>query len=230
MGQDAPGCLGAVFRLFGLGGGASGAAEADVSVYRVRDDFLSPAEARFFRVLRLVAADDYIICPKVRLGDILFVTRPNENRGALNRIAARHLDFLVCDASSLKPVLGVELDDSSHRRAEAAETDRFKDAVFRAATLPLLRVPVRESYEVAQIAAMVQQALSGHDPPVRPPMPRTSPARISFEETTPVPPQCPKCGTALMLRTAQRGERMGTQFWGCPNYPRCREVVPFEER
>lgn len=32
---------------------------------------------------------------------------------------------------------------------------------------------------------------------------------------------CPRCGGKLVLRTAKRGDRVGKQFYGCSNYPRC---------
>ena len=33
---------------------------------------------------------------------------------------------------------------------------------------------------------------------------------------------CPKCGGALVQRTARSGPKMGASFWGCTNFPRCR--------
>jgi restriction system protein len=38
-------------------------------------------------------------------------------------------------------------------------------------------------------------------------------------------PACPICGVDMMLRTARRGELIGTQFWGCSRFPRCRGTV-----
>ncbi|QTP58323.1 nuclease [Billgrantia antri] len=35
---------------------------------------------------------------------------------------------------------------------------------------------------------------------------------------------CPKCGSAMVLRTSKRGANAGNQFWGCSAYPKCREV------
>jgi len=35
---------------------------------------------------------------------------------------------------------------------------------------------------------------------------------------------CPKCGEAMVLRTAKRGDNQGKQFWGCSGYPKCRVV------
>lgn len=36
---------------------------------------------------------------------------------------------------------------------------------------------------------------------------------------------CPKCGSPMRLRTAKRGERAGSRFWGCSRYPKCRAIV-----
>ncbi|MEW5721260.1 MAG: topoisomerase DNA-binding C4 zinc finger domain-containing protein [Chloroflexota bacterium] len=36
---------------------------------------------------------------------------------------------------------------------------------------------------------------------------------------------CPKCGVPMVVRTASRGEHQGKPFYGCPNFPRCREVA-----
>ena len=33
---------------------------------------------------------------------------------------------------------------------------------------------------------------------------------------------CPRCGSALVLRTAKKGENAGSQFYGCSNFPKCR--------
>ena len=35
---------------------------------------------------------------------------------------------------------------------------------------------------------------------------------------------CEKCGAKLILRTATRGTNAGNQFYGCPNYPRCKYI------
>lgn len=35
---------------------------------------------------------------------------------------------------------------------------------------------------------------------------------------------CPRCGSALVLRTAKKGENAGNQFYGCSNFPKCRYI------
>lgn len=39
---------------------------------------------------------------------------------------------------------------------------------------------------------------------------------------------CPKCGNAMVMRTAKRGANVGSQFWGCSTFPRCRAVQNIE--
>lgn len=35
-------------------------------------------------------------------------------------------------------------------------------------------------------------------------------------------PVCPRCRSAMVMRTAKKGLNAGSHFYGCPNYPRCR--------
>ncbi|CRN05527.1 Nuclease-related domain protein [Pseudomonas sp. URMO17WK12:I11] len=39
--------------------------------------------------------------------------------------------------------------------------------------------------------------------------------------------QCPKCGSALLVRTIKTGANAGQQFWGCSTFPKCRTRQSF---
>ena len=41
---------------------------------------------------------------------------------------------------------------------------------------------------------------------------------------------CPKCGKAMVLRTAKRGKNIGQQFWGCSDYPSCKSTQASPEK
>jgi restriction system protein len=58
-----------------------------------------------------------------------------------------------------------------------------------------------------------------------------APAVETFTQAQPsdAVPLCPRCRVAMQKRTAQRGPYAGKPFWGCPNYPGCRQIVDFEE-
>lgn len=50
---------------------------------------------------------------------------------------------------------------------------------------------------------------------------------IHADASRPSAPSCPQCRTPMVLRTAKQGARKGKSFWGCAQYPKCREVVGF---
>ncbi len=103
---------------------------------------LTRPEQRTYHSLRLAAGNDHQVMAKVRLWDIFWLTNePPERKQHLSRLSCRHVDFLLCDPEMLKPRLGIELDDSSHQKPEAIAADRYKDELFFAAGLPLLRLP-----------------------------------------------------------------------------------------
>lgn len=225
-----PGCLAS---LFGFGRMSSpkdvqvtyleADPEPDALPYHVRDDFLSPAEQSFYHVIKSMMGDHLAICPKVSLGDIFFVSRPHENRGAINRIRMKHIDFLICDPKTMKPLFALELDDSSHSRSDRVERDAFVDRVFEAAELPLIHIPVRATYNTSELGVLFKQALKNmraQEAVVEPPQ------TLSAAHSPSSMPVCPKCGAAMVLRTAKQGDSAGKQFYGCPNYPKCREIVP----
>jgi len=218
-----PGCLPKFLQRFGLRSSlASQPAPAEPLPYRLRDDFLSPAEASFYRVLTPVVGEHLLVCPKVSLDDIFFVAHPEQHHAYLNRINRKHVDFLLCDPNSLKPVVGIELDDASHRRPDRVERDEFVEQVFAAAKLPLLRFPVQAGYAPQEIIQKLRGVWKTSGVAASQATVATNGGSETKQEEVPL---CPKCGVPMVIRTAQRGEQAGRKFYGCPNYPRCREVV-----
>jgi very-short-patch-repair endonuclease len=183
--------------------------------YRLRDDFLSTAEASFFLVLKTMTGAHLVICPKVSLAELFFVPRSDEQTSFQNKIDRKRVDFLLCDPKTLKPIFAIELDDKSHARSNRQERDAFVEEVFSVAGLPLVRVPVQHSYNTQELIALFQKALRNQ--------PAETPNKPQPESAPGKPPTCPKCGVPMVLRTAKRGNTPGQQFYGCPNYPRCRE-------
>jgi hypothetical protein len=153
------------------------------------------------------------------LADIFFVARPNENVTFLNRIAQKHFDFLVCDSVTMKPLFAVELDDASHKRNNRQERDEFVESVCKVAGLPLLRFPVQREYNPREVAAEIAPLVKDKIGVSTPPQPAVNKPVSSI-------PLCPKCGIPMVLRTVAQGEHKGKQFYGCQNYPRCREMKP----
>ncbi len=202
------------------------AATAPSFPYRLRDDFLSPAERSFLQVLAGVVGSDAFICPKVSLNDIFYAATndPGEYRVATNKIDRKHVDFLLCQPSTMTPLVGIELDDKSHARPDRQARDHFVNQVYAAAGLTLLHVPAQRGYAPHELAALLRPHLHLADAGDPPPAPVNAPVPVT-SAAEPHAPLCPKCGAVMVLRTAKSGANQGQQFWGCPNYPRCRTIV-----
>jgi restriction system protein len=52
--------------------------------------------------------------------------------------------------------------------------------------------------------------------------------RTDPTDRVPAPPPCPVCGGSMVLRTAQKGSKAGSRFWGCSSYPACKGTRPAE--
>ena len=128
--------------------------------YRKRDHLLTAAERSFYGVLLQVIDKRYHVAWKVRIADVLWIPGATTDRQRhLNRILAKHLDFVLCHPESSAPILAIELDDSSHREGKRRQRDSFVDAALDAAELPLLRVPARRSYSPQELADSIRLRL-----------------------------------------------------------------------
>jgi very-short-patch-repair endonuclease len=217
--SDKSGCLGVVLHLFGIKT-STGRPKSfpqlpfgldDESLpFRLRDDFLSAAEISFYHILLSTVGDRLTVCPKVNLNDIFFVSHPDRNQASLNRISRKHIDFLLCDSRSMRPRVGIELDDSSHAREDRRARDAFVEQAFEAAGVALLRFPAQRAYNIAEVTSHLSPFLAEGAP---------TPA-LPFSHDTISAPLCPKCGIPLVIRSSSRGK-----FYGCANYPKCRQTM-----
>lgn len=53
-------------------------------------------------------------------------------------------------------------------------------------------------------------------------------AKLPVAQTPNVSQACPKCGGAMVKRTAKQGANAGKMFWGCSGYPQCRGTVAID--
>jgi restriction system protein len=51
--------------------------------------------------------------------------------------------------------------------------------------------------------------------------PTRSSAATAVPTREPSAPRCPACGSEMVKRTARKGSKAGSQFWGCSKFPAC---------
>ena len=128
--------------------------------YRPRGRLVTKSELRFYKSLVKASQDDFEIFAMVRIADLLRVEDSVRNKRVwINKILAKHIDFVLCDPGSLQPILCIELDDKSHERPDRMERDEFVNAAFDSAGLPLLRIPVQKNYPPRDIRELIDEMI-----------------------------------------------------------------------
>ncbi|WPJ98097.1 DUF2726 domain-containing protein [Coraliomargarita algicola] len=117
--------------------------------YQACKSLLTPNEHAFFKVLQPLVEPHWHLFAKVRMEDIIEVPKEleyREKQSLRGRIKSRHIDFVICDPTTLKVLTCIELDDKSHQKKKSKEADQYNDRAMRDAGVSLLRVPARMSY------------------------------------------------------------------------------------
>ncbi|MBX9809475.1 DUF2726 domain-containing protein [Candidatus Gracilibacteria bacterium] len=103
---------------------------------------MTKRESLFFRKLSEYTKDkDYIICPKVRVEDVIGVSKTNGMRlwGISGKLDRSHIDFVLIGKTDLKTKFAIELDDSTHDSYYAKKHDRIKNDAFECTSIKLIR-------------------------------------------------------------------------------------------
>lgn len=153
-----PGCLLFFLSLFGSPKKAIPAKET--LPYERVQYLLTKAERSFFGVLESSLSESYLIFAKVRLADLIKVHSKTESRQTFfNRIQSKHIDFVICDREYIRPLVAVELDDSSHKKTNRQDRDEFVDDALNAAGLPLVRFQAKTAYNRQEVAETLNRVL-----------------------------------------------------------------------
>jgi hypothetical protein len=128
--------------------------------YFSREFLLTRGEAVFYQTLRRALPPHLMICPKVRMGDLIHCSGEAWKAGFGGKIAQKHVDFTLADSDTTAIALVIELDDRSHQRPDRQERDQFVDRAFAAAGIPILRVPAAAAYDVRALRMQIAEAES----------------------------------------------------------------------
>lgn len=160
MEKNNSGCLFSILKLFGISiPDQTGSHESDARIspadplpYAKKEYLFSAAEANFLGVLNQAIQSEYLVFAKVRLADLFYVKKGTKKRQSFfNKIQSKHVDFVLCSKSPIKPVLAIELDDSTHQRLDRVQRDLFVDDLFKTAGLPLIHVAAKRTYNISEL-------------------------------------------------------------------------------
>ena len=135
-----------------------------------------------------------VILSKVRLADIVQVNAAiNKQNYFLNKIAYKHIDFVVLSASpALDLICTIELDDYTHNSPDRQRRDEFVNNVLADCGVKLYRIGVRIDSITSQHTRDIEKAVLEY-----------------------YAPKCPVCGRPMEPKESTRQRNYGHRFYGC---------------
>lgn len=130
--------------------------------YQPAKQLFSPAERSFLGVIDQAIGSDFRVFGKVRVADVALVKSglsKSARQGALNKIAYKHFDYVVCKSSDLSVVCAIELNDKSHGSKRAQTRDEMLSKVCDVIGLPLITFPAKSAYAIAEVKAQLASVL-----------------------------------------------------------------------
>ncbi|MDD5261568.1 MAG: DUF2726 domain-containing protein [Methylacidiphilales bacterium] len=118
--------------------------------YEPAPALMTPEEAYLYVHLVQLFDQAAIICPKVRLADVVrpqTLRNKSEWQNTFNRLTRKRLDFVCLRIDDLTTLGVIELDDAGPEQAGNAEHDEFVDSVLNAAGVPISRVQLLAQYD-----------------------------------------------------------------------------------
>lgn len=108
--------------------------EKEKPQYRRKKTIMSRQEMEFYEILKSLFAEKYLILPQMPLIGVIDKLTQTSYRNELFRV----VDFCLVEPNTYAPLILIELNDSSHKRADRIERDRKVTEICEAASMPLV--------------------------------------------------------------------------------------------
>ncbi len=173
--------------------------------YRSKGSLLRGQEGAFFNALRAAVGDHAVVFTKVNMSSLVMPKEIKNKKQlfvASNRISRSYFDYVICDPRTLEPRVILELDDGKPLNKGKAERQKLLIHVCKTANLPLIGTSIKHSYQVGRL----RRLLAAHIDLIEPEK------EVRF---------CKKCGSPMIIKTANQGEFKGRRFFTCSRQPNC---------
>lgn len=99
----------------------------------------------------LLENTNYVIFPKVRLADVIYVNTKYNFTLYFNKIGTKSIDLLVCDKNTLAPLIAIYLDDIIQYDEDMIEDRKYIEFCLREANIKVVRFNINIKYDYFDI-------------------------------------------------------------------------------
>tara|TARA_R110002049_G_scaffold2750_8_gene22324 strand:+ start:292041 stop:292601 length:561 start_codon:yes stop_codon:yes gene_type:complete len=121
------------------------------SVFQIREHILNPQEQAVYRALVEAGDGLILVFPKTHLVDFLCVRDGTGQISDAVRMDRKRVDFLLCDAATMKPRAVVELFSNDRKEGFKPYQDPFVSRALNSSGLASFRIETRDSYPIKEI-------------------------------------------------------------------------------
>lgn len=118
-------------------------------------------ERNFFRYLVRAVSQEYLVLTKVRYADLMVPDESvagRQKREAIDKIVSRRADFVLVDRATTEVRLVIELFDERISSAKRIQQALFVDKLFKAISVPLVRIRVSDTYHINELKRAISDA------------------------------------------------------------------------
>jgi len=130
-----------------------------IARFEVRERFLSDTELEFLRLLCESVGDKAIVCPKPRVLETLRILNAHWHLEDALRVDRKHIDFLVCDSTTGKPLCAVQIQWWNEQQGAYRPQEQLLDQAFRVAGLPVTYVPSNQLPTVSEMRQQIEDLI-----------------------------------------------------------------------
>lgn len=123
---------------------------------RIKSAYLNTNEYKFFKSLEGACGEQFLVYPKVKLGDIVY----HEENKKLSKTFNYSLDFVIFEPGSRKPLLAVDLHGNRAGEEELAKIDDKIELVLTTIGVPILEVKLESVYDERELYNSIVNTLN----------------------------------------------------------------------
>jgi len=127
----------------------------------------TPAEKNFQNLVEQAMGAKYRVINRVKLSDVVTIRNGVSSRAsqsAVNNAESKYLDFVICDRSTMKLLGTIDLVDTQGKGYKVKK-DWFVSGALEAASIPHIRIKVKNNYSIDEIKACINNRLLGNVKP-----------------------------------------------------------------
>lgn len=118
-------------------------------------------EYKFYKKLDSAIGLEYRILPQVHFDELVTPTKVSGDRiFSFRHINQKSVDFVVCNKTTLVPLMAIELDGKSHLQQKTKDRDLEVERILKEVNLPLLRFDNDDNVSIEDIRDKIDKLLS----------------------------------------------------------------------